>query len=589
MTEQFNLDPRLSISLSHLLEDSNMGRHPAASVRAVGTMGDGQAHLAEEQVTVVVEAERSDDVARQAEQEGMGTERLSSSILAVTLRLSQLRRLVAMKGVERASAQPKKEYYLESASQEMELVSVAGGARQVVEDGAGVVVAIVDSGFDLSHPTFRDAAGNLRVDALLDQTTNTEYTRQQLETAWAGGANPGADLVGHGTHVASIAAGSAHQGWEGVAPKARFLLVKTDMRRTAQAIVWAFNRAGAKPCVANMSLGHHGGGHDGQDSEERLYTSIAGPGRLIVVAAGNEREQLIHLGGRFSSGQTHTAVVDLQRQNGEPAGALIHFWCAPTDDFSINLLSPDGQTVAMPTLNNTTRNSTSRWDASVSFRRHPYSGHQITVEISMANASVPPGLLRGWEVRIVCQNAVVGRLDGWFGNSRYGNFRQDSLVEKARTLGMPATSDGVITVASHVSKERWASDAGPQTKAGLVLGRSSSFSGMGPTRDGRQKPEVSAPGEMITAALASGSEYGSDAERSNAFLRSLTIEGTSMASPMFCGVVALALQKRPGLTPALLRTVLQQSALRDGHTGLGNWDPQYGYGKVRVPALLAAV
>ena len=68
-------------------------------------------------------------------------------------------------------------------------------ARQVAGRGDGVVVGIIDSGFDLSHPAFRDAAGALRVDALLVQFDNgadQEFTTAQLEAGWGpGGARPG--------------------------------------------------------------------------------------------------------------------------------------------------------------------------------------------------------------------------------------------------------------------------------------------------------------------------------------------------------------------------------------------------------------
>src|SRR5262249_9606765 len=96
------------------------------------------------------------------------------------------------------------------------------------------------SGFDLSHPMYRDGNGKLRVDALLeqkdDQSAPTEFTTAQLTTGWSNGTNPGADPVGHGTHVGSIAGGTMHNGFEGIAPDARFLLVKTNFieRRTAR-------------------------------------------------------------------------------------------------------------------------------------------------------------------------------------------------------------------------------------------------------------------------------------------------------------------------------------------------------------------
>ena len=62
-----------------------------------------------------------------------------------------------------------------------------------------------------------------------------------------------------------------------MAPAARFLLVKTDFINTDAAVSWTFRKAGPRPCVVNMSLGHHFGAHDGTDQEERLHRTLIGP------------------------------------------------------------------------------------------------------------------------------------------------------------------------------------------------------------------------------------------------------------------------------------------------------------------------
>jgi len=113
-----------------------------------------------------------------------------------------------------------------------------------------------------------------------------------------------------------------------------------------------------------------------------------------------------------------------------------------------------------------------------------------------------------------------------------------------------------------------------------VLGRISSFSSLGPTRDGREKPDIAAPGQFLTAALASGSPEAANDERADNANRVLKIEGTSMAAPMVTGIVALMLQKRPDLTPAQVKQILFSSARRDLHTGPLQWTPQYGHGKI---------
>lgn len=162
-------------------------------------------------------------------------------------------------------------------------------------------------------------------------------------------------------------------------------------------------------------------------------------------------------------------------------------------------------------------------------------------------------------------------------------------MENNRTVGLAATGDGCLAIASHISRTAWDSDQGPQKDQQAVIGRSSPFSSLGPTRDGRTKPDFSAPGQYLTAALAKGSESASEDLRAHTLNRLLTIEGTSMATPVVTGIVALLLQKKPNLTLAQIREVLTASARHDQHTGLTQWDPTYGFGKVDVAAALSRV
>ncbi len=72
------------------------------------------------------------------------------------------------------------------------------------------------------------------------------------------------------------------------------------------------------------------------------------------------------------------------------------------------------------------------------------------------------------------------------------------------------------------------------------------FSSRGPTLDGRVKPDIVAPGVLITAAKSGGSYT--------------IMSGTSMSTPMVSGVVALILSKNPGLSPEQIKNVLKETA-----------------------------
>ncbi|MGY1727833.1 S8 family serine peptidase [Geodermatophilus sp. SYSU D01062] len=590
-TETFPLLTKASISLSLQAHEPPGLRARVAAARAAG-ITTAEPEESPESVTgppaaAIVETANASEVA-QAMSADAEVEELSDSFLSVRANVATLARLSQRPDVQRLQTKKLAQVHLDAALPDIGLAAPQPGPRPVAEDGAGVLVGIIDSGFDLSHPMFRDGAGRLRVEGLLDQTQARprEFTTAQLEQAWAQGRGPGADDDGHGTHVAAIAAGSRFGALEGVAPGARLLLVKTNFRDTDTAVSWVFVKARGRPCVVNLSLGHHFGAHDGTDAEERLHAQLTGPGRIIVVSAGNERADDIHIGGRFHTGQVEEATFDLQRQPDGTAFVVLTLWHPAVDQFAVSLVTPNGDVLPGPPNGQALRRRSA--SVSIDLARQPYAPanliqDQIALDVpgQAGNAE-----LRGWRLRVTCHAATIGRLDGWFHNSGFATFRAHRLVENARTVGLAATGDGCVAVASHATRGVWPSDSGPMGDPRLVTGRSSPFSSIGPTRDGRAKPDVSAPGQMITAALAQGSRKAADDRVAATPNRLLTLAGTSMAAPMVTGAVALLLQQKPGRTLADVHDLLRRSARRDLHTGVGPWDPVYGVGKLDIAAAL---
>jgi subtilisin family serine protease len=151
---------------------------------------------------------------------------------------------------------------------------------------------------------------------------------------------------------------------------------------------------------------------------------------------------------------------------------------------------------------------------------------------------------------------------------------------------MPATEEQAISVASFVS--RTSIHPGNPNISGLSVGGLSSFSSRGPTRSGSQKPDISAPGQFITAPLAANSEMATDpryADRQDATGKYITIQGTSMATPFVVGVIALMLEREPNLNPAEIRQRLRATSSRDIVTGTV-WNHDFGVGRINVAGLL---
>ena len=127
----------------------------------------------------------------------------------------------------------------------------------------------------------------------------------------------------------------------------------------------------------------------------------------------------------------------------------------------------------------------------------------------------------------------------------------------AKTIGCPADTPDALTVGATDKSDNIAS-----------------FSSRGPTKDGRIKPDVCAPGKDIVSTRATGTNDGKAID--NYYL---SMSGTSMACPMVSGIVADLLQKKPDLTPAQVKDILEKTAKRLG-SGVPN--NNYGYGRVSI-------
>ena len=156
-------------------------------------------------------------------------------------------------------------------------VGVPAFRKKTKLSGKGVVIGIVDTGIETDHPAF---AG--RILRLWDQTLNGSGVS---EGGYGAELQPplveiSRDTVGHGTHVAGIAAGE-DPVYEGVAPGADLVIVKSDLMTAhiADGVRYIFRVARdlGRPAVVNLSLGGHGDAHDGTDSLSTVIASGSGP------------------------------------------------------------------------------------------------------------------------------------------------------------------------------------------------------------------------------------------------------------------------------------------------------------------------
>ncbi|MEK7388228.1 MAG: S8 family serine peptidase [Elusimicrobiota bacterium] len=471
--------------------------------------------------------------------------------------------------------------------------------------GAGVVAGFIDTGIDWTHKDFiNDAPNTSRILAIWDQTISShaggpfpagfsygaEYVNAQItaKLQGGGGAINTVDTQGHGTHVASIAAGDGSDTngalpagtFKGIAPDADIVMVKTtyltgDMIDGVNYIISRAAAAG-KRAVINMSLGTQSGPHDGTSSFEEPLGIIA-QSTPVVVSMGNDAAKDPHAQTVVGAGGSAAFTVSI---TGTPNEADVEFW-VPNGDGYTATVTLAGVAGSLSAVGGSDQNGTlgghGVWIFNATDSDHPYGDRQIYVYV-YRSGGITAASLTVTVTRTLSSGS--GRIDGYV-NPAAKPLRFTTLVEVAGSLGEPACAAGVFGVASYASKESWRSiDGGTYNFPDQApLGSVSAFSSRGPTRDGRVRPEISAPGDAVMAALSldpaarpADSAIAPDA-------RHRILRGTSMSAPVVTAILAARLQWGPNRGVSDLRQILQAQARADPATSSVP-NNTWGYGKV---------
>ena len=463
--------------------------------------------------------------------------------------------------------------------------------------GEGVIVGAVDTGIDYSHLDFRyDANGDgyeesSRILAIWDQTFGLfgiRYSQAEIEDDLAAGYGADAgtvrqsDIDGHGTHVMSIAAGdgsASEYGFVGVAPKASLIIVKTTFFTSdiLSGVEYVFDTADSLglPAVVNLSLGGQEGPHDGTSLFEQGLDELAdGPGRAIVVSAGNEGDQDIH-----ASSTLHGGSMSYEIDPGDTQVEL-SIWYPGASRFSVAITPPGETPIVVPWGTETgvlvTTAGIVRVDNAWAGVNPNNGDNEVFVRIYGLSTFTP------WRIT-VSDAGGGGRFDAWVTSGTAALIGGDS----ASTVDEPGNADNVITVGAYTTKATWPSQSGDQDYTSqYTVGTMAYFSSRGPTRDGRTKPEVVAPGAWICAALSEDAGWQSTFVHPDG-VHSMEL-GTSMAAPHVSGTIALMLSVDPDLTPSDIRGVLTSTATQNGRTGSVP-NPLWGWGKLDAAAAVQEV
>ena len=484
--------------------------------------------------------------------------------------------------------------------------------------GKDVVVGIIDNGFDYTHPMFYDTTGT---DLRIARVWNTIVTGTPPD-----GYDYGSELIGeneilnaqysveegsHGTHVAGIATGSGvgtESKYTGVAPNSEVVLVQYGGGQSAiiDGINYIFNYANSvnKPAVINMSLGTHIGPHDGTSMFDQDCDNLVGQGKILVGAAGNEGNTPLHASHIFSNDTVETLVYFEDSQSNTGWG-IIDIWGNANTDFTIavNIIDKDGYYQAWtPYLKSSTEpyldttfifNNDTVWVAIGGESGHPtnnrprflvdidnqLSDFYVTIELTSKDNTIHiwnHGHCNG--APLTNEFPGFGIIPGWIdGNTNY-------------TVGeIGGTGNSIITVGAYTSKNNYTDYSGNNHDIGYytAIGEIAPFSSIGPTVDGRTKPDIIAPGNVIVSSVNSfDSEYPSSSPEvvlgvtdgtNNWYFAKM--QGTSMAAPMVAGIIALWLEANPNLTPLQIKQFMQNNAWTDSYTGSVP-NNTWGWGKI---------
>lgn len=441
---------------------------------------------------------------------------------------------------------------------------------------------------DYTHPAFRNPDGSTRIAAIWDQTLRegeppsgflygSEYRTPQINEALASEDPleivPSTDANGHGTYMASLAAGSADasNSFVGAAPSAQLAVVRLKeakeylreyffvdeeadayQENDIMAGVMYLDRLAYEldlPLVFCLGLGSSSGNHGGRNPLSDILTTISrNRRRFVVTGAGNETNSRGHYLGMVAE---QDAYENAELSVGEGVtGFTLEMWSQNNELFGIEIISPTGE--RLPRLGPQIRhweknfvfeNTIVTLDKSLTFAGNPF---QVTF---MRFERPAQGI---WNIRVFGESVLRGVFHMWL------------PVEVFRTgefFFLTANPDTTITIPGDA--------VGPCTIGGYDSKTGSIYldSGRGFTIDGQIKPELVAPAVDVIGADAGGGYT----EKT----------GTSAGTAITAGAAALIMEwalvrgNYPEITSESIKSLLIQGANRDPQRGYP--DRAWGY------------
>ncbi len=505
------------------------------------------------------------------------------------------------------SAVPKLYSLLDVTSMDAAGITAAGELPVLNNQGAGVIVGFVDTGINYTDSLFRNVDGSTRIIGIWDQTNNsdnsnnienetakpisafsalygTQYTAEEINLA-LNSDNPASivptrDENGHGTFLASIAAGNRDEraGFSGAAPQASIAMVKLKpakqylrdfylIRDGADAYqendimmgvsyLYFLARKYSMPLVVCIPLGTNIGSHMGMSRLGQYLNQVSlSNGSAVITAAGNETGARHHFRAVMDA-STDEVTAEL-RVGEREAGFSMELWAENMGVYTVGFISPTGEVareISVPL----------RGENTVSFLLEQT---QITVYTQIADVSAGSQFIfmrfenpMSGIWRILIRNSLDIRetfhiwlpVRGFITDETY--FLRpdpDTIITDPGNARYPIT----VTAYDH-------------TKNSIYIHASRGYS-----LSGRIKPDLAAPGVNILGASVSG--------------RRLTrMSGTSVSAAHLAGAAAILLNwgvlnaNYPYLNTPVLKSIFVRGAQRNPALTYPN--REFGYGTLNL-------
>ena len=548
-------------------------------------------------------------------------------IAIVTVPLTQLDALSQQPQVLRVEANDKARLTMDTVPSITHLLPIyQQTAEHPAFTGQGVVVGLMDVGFDLTHPTFyRDTIlSEYRIKAFWDQLApKPDDGRLPVGCDWTTPedilarqcATDGREQS-HGTHTLGIAAGSGYNSpYRGVAwgsdiclvanavtadtafiDKANYYLYTTATDALGFKYLFDYADSVHKPCVISFSEG----ATPYMDDDDRLFSTflsrLVGPGHILVSSAGNESQSMTYFCkplGVESTGsfvRVYRPSVNYRLlSDGKPVIRLIAYQDKDVVDKELRL-PMDNERWQDDLLVDTLFIHEDTCAVSITRYQTPLvegkTGYVMTLKgnRSLDQLEKIAMVIEGKD----CDAEVFGSSSCSFGN--YDTDRRWNAAEKSHNILSPGNFEAAITVGSTSHRQSYTNLNGNTISDTLdpESGHISWFSSVGPTMDGHIKPDVTAPGKNVVSSLSSfhleahPNAIGNHIKHFDFGGRTYvwgSETGTSMSTPVVAGTIALWLQANATLTPDDIRGILQRTC-QHPDAQLSYPNNVYGHGEI---------